>query len=271
MTAPPTPSFELWSWEISGQCRASAVCTWSLNDWGLGTGTLFFIAHHLLIMADGLMVFDSVWSRLHIIWYELLWFDGLSCQTCADYMHIRCRFSCSSVAPVSTLRDTGELHHCVSRASISDSPKSRGHTWTRDDIKWTWDIILIFIYIYIYILCIYDMRLVTGSDMKQCKISLINRKWSCRWFRQRGYSLNLIVTVNLFNLVHSSQFWNYFYLFKHILARFSLCIQTCFGEVDHQELQKRGAISVILGEEGFWKVMESWQRVSKGSVEIMQR
>ena len=124
------------------------------GDWHLVFYCSSF-AHHLLIMADGLMVFDSVWSRLHIIWYELLWFDGLSCQTCADYMHIRCRFSCSSVAPVSTLRDTGELHHCVSRASISDSPKSRGHTWTRDDIKWTWDIILIFIYIYIYIYYVY--------------------------------------------------------------------------------------------------------------------
>lgn len=82
------------------------------GDWHLVFYCSSF-AHHLLIMAscDGLMVFDSVWSRLHIIWYELLWFDGLSCQTFADYMHIRCRFSCSSVAPVLTLRDTGELHH----------------------------------------------------------------------------------------------------------------------------------------------------------------
>ena len=135
-------------------------------------------AHHLLIMAscDGLMVFDSVWSRLHIIWYELLWFDGLSCQTFADYMHIRCRFSCSSVAPVLTLRDTGELHHVA--------PLCHG-----DDIKWykvnmryyiNINIMLISCIIYIYIW--YDMTLVTGSDMKQCKISLINRKWSCRWF-----------------------------------------------------------------------------------------
>ena len=129
------------------------------------------------------------------------------------------------------------------------------------------------IYIYIYYVYIYDMiwglwQEVIWSNARFLW-SIVNGRADdsvsegIHWIWLSQWTCSIL-------FIHRN-FENYFYLFKHILARFSLCIQTCFGEVDHQELQKRGAISVILGEEGFWKVMESWQKVSKGSVEIMQR